>query len=199
MRLFLIFVLFTLWFSFARKRSSFLQGKKLNNFWEKESNANNTRKTSLECLDYVTIPLNLLDLTSVSTDHLILEYSKTLKTLSEKKIVNLTDISNTDLKLKYGSSNLPVLTEYDQNFTLLVQTLNHIGKRLFELDDINNAIIVLEYAVNCGSDISSTYKLLAQLYQDTNQSDKIASLIQSAKGLNSLMKNSIIQFLEALK
>ncbi|MFA9377572.1 MAG: hypothetical protein ACERKZ_12555 [Lachnotalea sp.] len=199
MPIFFIVVLFTAWFAFARSRTTSHQSKSADNFWEMESNANNTRKTSLECLDYITIPLNLIELSTYSNDSSLLEYGASLELLTTKKIVNLTGINNTDLKLKYGSANLTLLTEYDQNFTKLAQTLNKLGSRLNELGNTHSAIMVLEYAVDCGSDISSTYNLLSNLYLVTDQSDKIDSLIKSASTLNSLMKNSIIKKLEALK
>ncbi len=192
-------ILLTGWFSFARKRASSLQAKKSNTFWENESNANNTRKTSLECLDYITIPLNLRDISNEFEDSFVVEYCNTLNMLSERKIVNLTGISNTDLKSSYGSANLPLLTKYDQNFTYLVQTLNNLGKRLYELGETNLSITVLEFAVSCKSDISHTYKLLSKLYIATNQPEKIKDLIQVANSLNSLMKPSILQYLESVK
>jgi hypothetical protein len=199
MLFFITIILLVIWFSMSRKRTSYLQEKKKENFWEKESNANHTRKTSLECLNYITIPLNLIELAGSSTDSSIMEQGKILKQLSNKKIVNLTGISNTDLKLKYGSSNLSSLTEYDQNFTQLAQTLNCIGLRFSELEDDSSAILILEFSVSCKSDISSTYKQLAQLYVNVGQAEKIDSLIESAKTLNSLMKNTILIHLEAIK
>ncbi len=199
MPIFFIVLLLVAWFAFARSRTTRLQAKKVANFWEKESNANNTRKTSLECLEYITIPLNLIELSTHSNDSSLLDYGKTLEMLATTKIVNLTGISNTDLKLQYGSANLSLLTQYDQNFTRLVQILNIIGIRLNELGDTHSAIMVLEYAVSCGSDISFTYKLLSTLYIAIGESDKIGNLIQSASTLNSLMKNSIIKYLEDIK
>lgn len=196
MPIFFILLLFIIWFAFARKRTTHLQSKKADNFWEKESIANNTRKTSLECLDYITIPLNLIKLATDSNDSSLLEYGNTLEMLSNQKIVNLTGITNTDLKLKYGSFNLPILMEYDQNFTVLAQTLDKVGARLNELGDIYPAIDVLEFAIACGSDISTTYKLLSRLYRQTGQADKIKQLIQSAHSIHSLMKDSILKYLE---
>lgn len=199
MPIFFIFLILVAWFAFARNRTTHLQTKKAKDFWETESNANNTRKTSLECLDYITIPLNLIELSTHSKDSTLAEYGKTLEMLSADKIVNLTGISNTDLKLKYGSANLSLLSKYDQNFTQLVQILNKIGHRLNELSETHSAIMVLEFAVACGSDISSTYKLLSTLYIANGESNKTEGLIQSANALNSLMKNSIIKYLNDIK
>ncbi|KAB1438542.1 hypothetical protein [Candidatus Galacturonibacter soehngenii] len=200
MPMFLIsIILLTAWFSFARKRASSLQAEKSETFWENESKANNTRKTSLECLDYITIPLNLRSISNDCKDSFVVEYCNKLNMLSEKKIVNLTGISNTDLKSNYGTANLSILTQYDQNFTDLAQTLNNLGKRLYELDERSLSINVLEFAVSCKSDISHTYKLLSKLYIDTNQPEKIEDLKQTASSLNSLMKQSILRYLESVK
>jgi hypothetical protein len=85
---------------------------------------------------------------------------------------------------------------YDQNFTVLAQTLDKVGAHLNELGDIYPAIEVLEFAIACGSDISTTYKLLSRLYRQTGQTDKIKQLIQSAQSIHSLMKDSILKYLE---
>jgi len=199
MSIFFVFLLFVVWFAFARKRTSHLQNKKAENFWEKESKANHTRKTSLECLEYITIPLNLIELCSQPDDAVLTECAKTLELLSAKKIVNLTGILNTDLKLKYGSANLPALMEYDQNFTQLIQTLDTASAQLKELGYTQSAIVILEFAVFIGSDISSTYRLLSSLYIETGASDKISTLEDSAKKLNTLMKSSILKHLKELR
>ena len=41
-----------------------------------------------------------------------------------RKLLNLSGISNTDLKLQYGHANLDLLAEYDQNFSNLLRCLD---------------------------------------------------------------------------
>jgi len=118
--------------------------------------------------------------------------------LKDQKILNLTGISNTELKLNYGAANLPLLTQYDQNFTLLVRTLNSWGHRLQELSHPKEAITVLAFAVSIGSDIKATYQLLAELYQQEGETDKLEALKTSASKLNSLMKEPILSMLEKM-
>ena len=113
--------------------------------------------------------------------------------MSSLPILNLTGISNTDLKMEYGPANLNELSEADSNFTSLVRCVNQLGNRFNELGDTDNAIKILEYGIECNTDISNTYYLLAQLYIDTNQADKIQNLVDKAASLNSLSKNSIIK------
>ena len=120
-----------------------------------------------------------------------------IQTLKEKKILNLTGISNTDLKLKYGPANLTALTQYDQNFTLLARTLNTWGQRLNELSHPKEAICVLAFAVSIGSDIRATWELLAKLYADSGDLAKIRDMKTTAATLNSLTKNSILATLNS--
>ncbi|MCI8495248.1 MAG: hypothetical protein HFI74_06165 [Lachnospiraceae bacterium] len=165
-------------------------------FWDREDAANRTRKQDISHLDYVdfsgvTLPFALFK------DDLLQQCESQIQTLKEKKILNLTGISNTDLKLKYGPANLTALTQYDQNFTLLARTLNTWGQRLNELSHPKEAICVLAFAVSIGSDIRATWELLAKLYADSGDLAKIRDMKTTAATLNSLTKNSILATLNS--
>ncbi len=165
-------------------------------FWQRERDANNTRKQDISQLDYVdfsgvTLPFAQFE------DTLLKECEQQVLNLKDKKALNLTGISNTDLKMIYGAANLPLLTQYDQNFTLLVRTLNTWGKRLQELSHSREAICVLAFAVSIGSDIKATWNLLAELYAANDDLSRIEDLKASAAKLNSLMKEPILSMLDS--
>lgn len=165
-------------------------------FWKRENDANNTRKQDISGLDYVdftgvSLPFALFE------DDLLKECETQVLALKEKKILNLTGMSNTDLKMMYGPANLPLLTQYDQNFTLLVRTLNTWGKRLHELAHNREAICVLAFAASIGSDIKATWTLLAELYAANGETAEIAKLKTTAATLNSLMKEPILKMLDS--
>ena len=163
--------------------------------FEKEREANNTRKQSLDNLPYITVPIEELPLDATDDDALN-ELQDTIRSLSDKKIVNFTGISNTDLKLNYGAANLPELTEYDQNYTTLVTALNDYGNLLINKEETKKAKTVLEYAVSCHTDIKASYVALASIYAENFEFDQIDHLIEIAEGLNSLMKEPIIRALK---
>lgn len=192
MPFFTLFVLFVIWFTIKLKLSYKENRKSKEAFIERETAANNTRKQSLDDLDYITIPLSKLPFYD-ETDKEISQIQETIKSLSNKKIVNLTGISNTDLKLTYGAANLNDLTEFDRNFTELARTLNKWGKLLYENNCVNDARTVLEFAVAAKTDISGTYTLLADIYSSTGDESHIHELINEANKLESLTKNSIIR------
>lgn len=118
--------------------------------------------------------------------------------LANAQIVNLNGISNTELRLTYGTANLEPLSIYDQNFTTLIRALQKWGNLLTSAGKPEDAVTVLSYSVSIGSDIAGTYALLARLYKDRGELSKISELKASAEKLNTLMKPSILRDLEQL-
>ncbi len=189
-------IIFIVVVSYKRFKANRINQAAENAFWNRENAANSTRKQDISHLDYiqfsnVTLPFALF------RDDILKECEQQVLTLKEKKILNLTGISNTDLKLKYGPANLPLLTQYDQNFTLLVRTLNTWGQRLNELNHPEEAVSVLAFAVSIGSDIKTTWQLLAKLYAQSGETEKLKALKPSAQALNSLSKTPILNTLDS--
>ena len=133
----------------------------------------------------------------LADDPQIHEIHKTLHGLSESgPIVNLTGISNTDLKLRYGAPNINLLTLYDQKYTTLARTLQDFASVLYERGYHREACQILEFAVSTHTDVSSSYKLLVSLYREQGQEEKIAELLPVAESLNSSLRPSIVRLLQ---
>ena len=170
-------------------------------FWKREHDANFTRKKSLSL---VHIPADRLPFSVPLPDAAAKEAANTVQNLAERgaKIANLTGLSNTDLKLEWGTANLPALTEFDDNYTTLVKALHAWGKGLLDAGFYKEAAEVLEFSVSTKSDIRATYELLVDLYQTklglslTESRQKIAALEQIASQLSTLNKNQILRFLQ---
>jgi hypothetical protein len=164
--------------------------KKRDDFFQKESEANSVKKRDISALPYIVPDEALLN--TDSSDPKITELLSELKTFKDKKILNLTGISNTDLKLKYGTANITELSECDDNFTSYCKVLYSIGKAYNEIGDTVSARRFLEYAVGIRTDITDNYVLLANIYRDNNELNRIDDLINIAGTLNSLSKQTII-------
>ena len=180
----------------ALRKNTQIMEKEQESFWQKERAANSVRKKPLDNLDYITIPLEQLPTTSHEEDSVVRECVETLITLSECKIVNLTGISNTDLKLTYGTANITVLTEYDQSYTLLVTTLQKWADKLYALEDFTSAKTVLEYAVSVRSDVTKTYLMLAEIYSRQGTPERIQELVTAAGKLNTPSGRIILRKLQ---
>ena len=165
-------------------------------FWEKERQANSVRRKSLDGLDYIKIPTDTLPMHTMEEDPKVAECLQMIQELSLKPIVNLTGISNTDLKLEYGTANITTLTEYDQNYTLLAGTLQQWADLLYNAGFVEETRQILEFAVSTRTDVSRSYDILADIYVINGQGYRISDLMETAKTLNSLNRDVILRHLQ---
>ncbi len=182
---------------YERKKDDRLYNEKSEQFWTQEAEANTVRKQDITYLNYLHIPIDSLPMNPID-DPYITEYQELVSVLSTQKIINLTGITNTDLKLKYGPANLPALTEYDSNYSILVNTLAKWAERLLALDMTQEAISVLEYGITIHTDVSRNYYMLANIYLQMNRHDEIDRLIKVAQSINSILKPSILKKLQEM-
>lgn len=172
-------------------------------FWERERRANGVRKKSLDNLDYVHIPIDLLPFGTAGENATIQTAEDEVLALKDEKIVNFTGITNTDLKLEYGTANITALSQYDQNYTSLVISLQKWGQALYDAGRYEDACKVLEFAVKTRTDITATYRVLVDLYKtklELNESEiqrKLESLLPIAKELNALSKQQILALIHS--
>ena len=74
--------------------------EKLEKFQERERAANEVRRQPIDDLEYLVIPEEFFGYPSDEDSHDASEARRILENLRSEKIVNLTGISNTDLKLR---------------------------------------------------------------------------------------------------
>lgn len=165
-------------------------------YWVREREANNTRRKSLDDLNYIKIPLEDFPMDLLNDVAKVDDYKQIIRALSESPIVNFTGINNTELKLRYGAPNIDLLTTYDQNYTLLVRTLQQWAQALYDAGYIKEACQLLEFSVSTGTDVSGTYRLLCEIYKKQNTPEKIGSLYPIAETLNSAMQKTIVRILQ---
>lgn len=189
-------IIFCLVTTRAVKKSEKQAKKENDSFWEREAKANEVRKKPIDHLDYIPVPSKILTIVAEKKEPPFPEYLEILESLCKSKIINLSNFTNTDLKLEYGTANLTVLSEYDQNFSLFIRTLQQAGEACKKAEDFSSAKTLWEYAVSVGSDITGTYLGLAALYESEQTPDKIQELITAAKLLDSANKSVIVRKLE---
>ena len=191
-----IVIIFLIILTYNLRKNSSLEKESYNRFWEKENSANLVRKKDISTLSYIKIPLERFPVGRYADDELSASEA-VLTGLSEQSVLNLNGITNTDLKLTYGVQNLTFLSECDENFSLLAKTLVDYGRRLIELGHNEDAQSVLEFGIECQSDIAANYTLLAGVYQTLDRTDLLTALIERAEALDSPRKASILAKLSA--
>ena len=181
-----VFLIFLVLLTYHIKKSKSHQQKVIQDFLDKEQAANHTRKQDISQLNYITIPWEKLP-ENVETPS-----KNAFWALQNKSLLNLTGISNTDLKLQYGVANLELLSEYDANFTEMVSLLPTYAGELMEQGYTSHAKDLLEFGVSCQADSRKIYFLLADIYKQQGETSKISFLIDQAQNLPELTKQAVL-------
>lgn len=187
------FLVLILVITHAIHRTTKLDKQNMNSFWEREANANQTRRKPLEGLSYIQIPLERLTKDLSAEDTEIAPYIERLESLSREKIFNLNGMTNTELKLTYGVANFGKLSQYDQNYIELITLLQELASLLFQREAFLESLKLAEYAISIGSDIRGTYELAVSLYERLGTPRKIAGLLPMAEKLTSPNKALIVR------
>ena len=197
------FILLCIVLNISMRRVSRKTEQREEEFWETELKSNNVRKKSLDDLQYVHIPVDLLPFDTYGDNDVLKSAEEELLALKDEKIVNLTGITNTDLKLTYGTANITVLTQYDQNYTAMVIALQKWGQELYNQNRFEDAAKVLEFALKTRTDISGTYKLLVDMYKtklgynEAKIKEKLEAMLPIAKDLNALSRQQILTLINS--
>lgn len=193
-----ILIIFVLWLNYEIRKNNRLSNKSTDEFLKKDSQANLIRKADISDLNYISIPFDKLPLED-NPDQTINSYRDTILSHSDKKILNLSGISNIELKNKYGLANLKLLSEYDNNYTVLVAILHKWGERLYQHGSPKEALAVLETALDCKTDVHKTYELLAELYIEQGTHNKIHLLLDNLSSTHTRDKEKLLQKLQDMQ
>ena len=191
------FIVFIIWLKYELGKSNKKNVNAESDFWENEQRANEVRKKPLNDLDYIALPKDILPYDILAEHPDIVSAREKISSLSDKKIVNLTGFTNTELKLAYGTANITPLTEYDDNYALLVSQIQIWANVLCENGYEEAAVPMLEFAIETGSDVRGSYALLLAYYRAHGNTASISHLKEKAQALNSLSKDSILRLLSS--
>ena len=178
-------------------------------FWARESEANSVRRKDISALDYIQIPIDTLPMQAL-IDAGLASIHECITKLASERILNLSEYTNTDLKIMYGPANLDELSQCDERFTNLIRTLQSAATALLKIPgtdmyDIQNeaamsdATAFLEYAVSIGSDMSNSYELLGIIYTRQKNTKAFKELYHKADRLSSMSKDMILNKLHNIK
>ena len=136
--LFCLVILFVVWFTYERKKNA-PDYSKSESFWERERKATYVPKQSMDDLHFIDLPESIIPQADPSSSDELKAVIEDLHRLPGSKICNLSEFSNTDLKLKYGTGNFNDLSVADNNYIRLIQWSGKLLTCLDEEDRIEDA------------------------------------------------------------
>ena len=181
-----IFIIFLLYINFLLHKNRRAQEDLEKAFWDREQAANLTRRKDISNLNYLTITSAEIP-SNLSTDA-----QKALLALCGTDMINLSGMSNTDLKMEYGVANLDTLSACDERFSLFQTNAAVYAQELADAGDVSAARSLLELAVTHQADNSAVYTQLASMYQAAGETEKIQHLKELAGQLPALSQQIIL-------
>jgi len=176
--------------------------KIIDEFADKERQASSTIKKEID--NSIIIMPDSSKLTFKNYDDLpenkkIIKAQETVKRKLNLKMVHFSpQMSNTDIKLKYGSNNLETITTYEQHYNSYIMALSDWAKLLMERGNFEDAENALITALEFNSDLSSTYTLLADIYYNTENKTKLGDLRKTVLKSDINLKDNILKYIDSL-
>ncbi len=181
----------------AIRRNNVRSRKIRDEFWERERSSYKAPSRPTDDLESVTFPEDLpLDIDT--GDPVLSESQGILKNLSRERIINLSNITNTDIRLSYGKDNLPELSRADARYITLLRALNTLASGYIRLGYKEEGKKLLTFALDAGSDLKESWLALGQLYLDEDDIPSLISLKKKAEGIEGVSGKDIRKGLDAL-
>ena len=177
---FICFLIFCAWRFYEQRKSEKIEKKASDEFWAREQEANNTRKKDISHLPLLQVEESQIPV-ATTTDESVLTYIHQISEIIKSPMIDLSEYSNTDLKLAYGVANFKTLSEYDENYSTFLLTLSELARAYTNAHFLSQARDCYKLALYYGSEKQSDYTELAQVYQKMNTPQEISLLIREVE------------------
>lgn len=188
------FVVFILWLFYEQRKAQNQENQASEDFWAREAEANSTRKKDISHLPLLHVKESEIPVPDTENES-VLYYIDHIRELIKTPMVDLSEYSNTDLKLAYGVGNFKLLSEYDENFSNFLVALTNLARACTEANLLPEAERAYRLAFHYGSQKVADYTGLARVYLQMEQPERVAELIQEVEAGAHPRRASIIQAL----
>lgn len=165
---FCLVMLFVIWFTYERKKNA-TDYSKSKSFWERERSAAYVPKKSMDDISFIEFTEDLIPAAAPEDSDELKAVIEDFQRLVGARICDLSEFSNTDLRLKYGTANFNDLSVADNNYIRLVQWSGKLLPRLEEEGRLEDGKALIDFLRknSVSSHIIDKYTGLSQNSRDT--------------------------------
>ena len=174
---FVCFCIFCAWLFYEQRKSQRQQKKASDDFWAREALANSTRKKDISDLPLIRVEEKEIPFIETQEESII-TYIGQLRQIIQEPMADLSDYSNTALKLAYGVANFKTLSEYDENFNTFLVTLTNLARSYERNGYHEQARDTYLTALRHGSRRAGDYEELAKIWLELGRRDEVKALIR---------------------
>ncbi len=189
------FLIFIFWLSHAQRKAQNQDNKASEDFWARETKANSTRKKDISQLPLLHVKESEIPAPHTENES-VLHYIGHIRELIKDPMIDLSEYSNTDLKLAYGVGNFKLLSEYDENFANFLSCLSELAHACMVAGLPNDAEYTYRLALHYGSQKTDDYIGLARVYLSMGQPERIRELIREVESGAHPHKASVVEELQ---
>ena len=143
-----LFLIFLLWFTYERLKADRHSSYSNEEFWERERRASFTPSARIDNLPYITLDESVIPSASSADNDELKSVLEEIRSLKDTQMIDLSEMTNTELKLKYGTANFTALSEADQRFALLITDFEKAGELLAAAGRTDEAYALVRYAAD---------------------------------------------------
>lgn len=176
-----LIMIFVIWLCYEIRKSKRSEAKRSEDFWARELEATSVRRKSTDDVKFFYFDETILPSDCGDEESELSSVCASLRGYSGKKLANLSEYSNTDLKMMYGVANFNDLSEADTAFTQISPQLGRLASLLYEEGRHAEAEDVASYAEKLGIHTSLIMCTLAKIYSDLGDKEKLGQLLETAR------------------
>lgn len=195
--LFVCFLIFIAWMHYEKRKASREEKRRSDEFWQREEKANHSRNKDISDLPFFQADTDKIPMPQTNSEN-ISHYQKQVLSTAKLPMMNLSQYTNTDLKLAYGVGNFKTLSDYDENFNHFLMNMSNLGKAYREADLLKEAASVYRLCLDYGSDKSTDYRALGSIYVSMKETGKLISLIDEVKQSDLPRRDALAASLEQM-
>ena len=192
-----LIMIFVLWLTYELKKRTRLTKQDTEDFWEKERRSGFVPRQNTDDIRFINIDESALPTDCLSGSPLD-EAVRGILSLKDVPVADLSEFTNTELKLKYGTANFTKLSEADTHFTSLAQNLGKCISLLYDEGRLAEAEKAALFAADNGIFTTVCIMPLANIYIRVGDMNSLDNLIVKAKNCPRCPA-TLISKLEALK
>lgn len=191
------FFIFLAWLFYEQRKARKMEEKISKDFWAREAEANQTRKKDISHLPLVQVEESEIPAATTS-DEAILYYIGQLQEIIKEPMMDLSEYTNTDLKLAYGVGNFKTLSDYDEKFNSFLVNLTNLARAYSRAELYKEAKDTYQMALRYGSQKVNDYTELAEVYLKMDQPEQITQLITDVSNGEHPRKETIVESLRSV-
>jgi hypothetical protein len=160
------------------KKNAHRNQRVMDAFLESEREANNARRRDIDNELFYEADLSALPLKNDGS-----KQEEKVKTRAALKMIRFPRrMTNLELKMAYGPSQLDLIALYEENFNRYISALIELAEHLLTGGQDKDALRILEHTVELGSEYRKSYTLTANCYAEARDEEKLAALLETVEG-----------------